>query len=491
MRLPFLLLIIVQFWIMSCDKKQDSNNEFNTEITEEATEAEVYEEVAPDINSQNQNSKSLYDLDTIPCKDEKGDLILSHIYQLKPWYIEKIENNSEKFYMSVLEWRYLLLDPARLCSNSSNSSWENINFFSENKFKGNNVDIIRDDLMPMIREEFVLVNPEFIDEMAEKMIPNPYESQYNGLQYQKLYDYFLKHENRNLYLAHFILEKYTYLEEEMKQYAINSSQVQVRPDETVGRFRSNYDDYMRHHFEYRLPYLGDYQVEETNFIKGYISFWLRRHLDGSYKSLLKAQEKVLKLYDPLWHGYISNIQKEFPVDLDYLDSANYYSLLKDTVDQDSLFYRSSEEIGDIVEIKDDGFVINLKNGESMRFRNENEGSEDENIFKFYGFIPSKEYVLVRNFHWEEAICFMIDINNGQKKILKNGLDKPEVSPDARYIAGNYSTMDESGALIYDISGEPKVLYQSSFTYFQNLNWINNESFIHGSQKAHYGKVIIK
>ena len=456
---------------------------------EEATEEEVYEEAAEAIE---ETDESMYTLADLACFTEQGQLNLSNLYQFVPMDAEEMANGNESRWL-ILDSRWGLLDKFRHCAGLDNlQDWSALENAVGAKVVNRTAANKREDLLPVIEEEFLNVNPEFIRRASNLLIPSPNAEQANSLTYQLIYNSRLKMENRAMYLNWIMLQQYALVEHEMLDYVARGHTREVREDNTVfTRDYTDVADHLRYHFGYRMPLVNLMEGENSEWNHTYAGFWMRRIMDGSAQVLVEAQEKVLAAYDREWYTKIQGERKAMPKVTTIATKDQFRALVDQITEGISLEEEppmDPEALPNVI-LSEDGFQLNFANGDSQDFYPEPvEYEEDEQSFRVLGYVPGHNAVLIEESGYEYSTISWISLKDGEQVNLQDFANRVKVSARGGYLALNFEGYEDYGMAVYDISsGTPKRVFYSPYFNWHEAYWLNNNELLISMEDA-WGKL---
>ena len=435
------LFLLCLLFLASCGKK--------TQPTEEAPAEEYAEEAAEEMEAEEvaeePRGEDYYDLKALDCKDANG-LILSNIYQLTPHEVDQIDQEPS-FYGSILDLRYRFHTSVKTCLGDQSTSPDQFDrlFNPEINETGNRG---RTDLMPQIEDEMYLV-PAWLTKVAsKKLVPPSQGSQFNGIAYQRIYDYY-KNEFRKLHLAYLLINNYSSFEYEMRMYASAAQRTRVNSDGTLS-YSNNYDSFHRFLSRYMEPYWSKFEaVDVSSNMHNYAAFWLRRGLDESAEELAEIQEKIIARFDPVW---VAEVKERFATALPRItfDTTSYSKF----VDGGEIILES-DSISQFFDQAENGILIKFDNGNSRFYEQGDYGG-----FYINSYLPeSNALIITQEYEYPES--FYLSLTDGEQMQIGGAVTDHYISPGGNFIVAKYADFETSGMLIYQLSdGKANLIFNS-------------------------------
>ncbi|HAA12222.1 MAG TPA: hypothetical protein DCE41_11190 [Cytophagales bacterium] len=491
--IPFLLLLA------SCGGKSGDTEAATEEYAEEEAYEEYYEYGYGYGGGEGDGGG--YEYADLECWDANGNINLGNVYQFYPAEAAEIEAGDGYEY-SILDQQYGLLSRFRKCKNIDDwEDWSPLEDYIGVKVRDNSAASTsrkREDLMPMIEDEFFNVNPEFVRRASNLLVPAPGKRQYNGLLYQQIYDTQLKDENRKLYVAYFVLKNLSLLEFELRNYAAEGHRYEIREDETV--FERGYPDvnsllYSRYAYQ---EVWGEFlDLDYASNIETYVAFWLRRIMDGSADELVKAQERILASYDRDWYNEFRNEKtKGLPTIEDNISDERYdelYERAEENVFMVNVQGMQENEYENIV-VEETVITVTLNNGEVLTFEDDTDVEYEEEGTYFYaeGFVPGHQAVIISRGEYEWSQSIWVSLKTGEQVDLSEFGNAPSVSPGGNYMVQEYYGMEYNGVKFYDLSsGTPEYMFSSPFLTGENNMWIDDHTYlVHPGDSEVKGVVVL-
>ena len=475
----FYMILLLGLFGVACGGGSEGTTE--TEATEEAAEEmEVAEEAGEEMAMSDP-----WTLQDVPCYDDKGNLQLANLYQMYPSHVREISNQEPNHYF-ILQAGHDLANRFRKCKGIDDwNDFSPIEEYVGAKLRNTSATGKRTDLMPMMEEQFMNVNPEFIRRAANLLIPAPGATQMNGLLFQQIYDYRYRQENRALYLAHRMLERYTLMEHEMRMYVNHAAT--ITEDENGDIVRSGYNeeymDFVAYRYEYRMVGMDIADTEGSSASPHYVTFWMRRYLDGSAPALLEAQEKVLAAYDRGWYNQVRKEGPKVQPKLTLLTSQAYAQKLQSAEDNPYALmddYYGSDGSQDLVFVDESSITLYLDNGNTHMIEDQTDGEyeEDGTYYSYSGYIPGHHAVLVEESGYEYGELNWISLKNGEEISLSYFSHDFAVSPGGNYAMEKYEGYEEYGLKIYQFrNGMPELVYSTPFLHDGVATWISDHELV--------------
>lgn len=455
--LVFITCLVLLF---SCSNKTQSTEEAATEeVAEEAME-EVAEEAAEEEVTI---SEDYYDLKELDCKVGES-FNLKNIYQLTPHEVDQIDQEPS-FYGSILNLRYRFDQAVRMCLDQNDWSADQYDRLLNPKIQETGKRG-RTDLFPTVEHEMYMVPAWLPSVVSNKLIPNPNSSQYNGVVYQRIYDYY-RNEFRKLHLAYLLLNSYSSFEYEMRLYANAAQRGRFLSDGKV-QFSDNYDSYYQFWSRYMEPYWSKFESVSINSnMHHYSAFWLRRGLDESAEELNSLQEKIINLYDPEWKNELNEyFGKPLPkITFDTTDYVDFIDGGQIIIETDSIeqFYEQAEN----------GILIKFDNGNSRFYE-----QGDYAGFYINSYLPeSNALIITQESEYPES--FYLSLDNGEQMQIGGAVTDHYISPDGNFIIAKYADFETSGMLIYQLTDDmAKLIFNSGYIKTPGTpRWLTDSKFV--------------
>lgn len=430
---------------------------------------------------------------TTDCFNNQGQADLANLFQYSPAEAQSIMDGNQG-YMSIMGFRWSLLDRFRHCKGLPDfNDLSMIEDYIGAKVANPNSAGKRLDLMEDMNELFLNVNPEFIRKAANLLIPAPGASQLNKLTFQTIYDVRIKNENRNLYYLNWYLQHYSLLEAELRKYATISLPYRVREDGSV--FTMDYNEQLTDHLAYRydnnIPWTEEMKVERSSYLTSYVSFWMRRHLDGSAEELLNVQRKILSSYDREWLQHMDAKRPNVRMTpLDELDFEQGVNTLPNNP-FDLITNTDMAPLDSILELSSGLIRVRLDNGQWLEFKDNEYGEDDESstTYSFIGYVPGHRAVVIQKMGFEFLDSKWIPLNGDAELDLGEYFaNQFSVSP-----GGNYLWVTSDGfegytlELFASVNNQWVLVYATPFLFGCEYFWENDHTLLINQEGA-YGKI---
>lgn len=255
---------------------------------------------------------------SLNCKTAGGEIILANLFQLS---VE--ESETLKAHQGEWSWNAMLYEFRKrvtLCQAPELTAYQ-MDFWEQwlLQLTGKNVRQANpavheriEAVMPSYANEFLFVDPAFIDWFSSTYMPEPGATQVNGWVYQEIYHRTIRESARNLALTYLY---YNSLTDEgldaqvqyatmMARYYYNKEEERIilRKDlPEVYKFVSEWhetaaNEWVANHIGKEIHGQAPYAMNTVD-----MAFWLRRGIDGSAYMVWMALREVLKLYDTAWY----------------------------------------------------------------------------------------------------------------------------------------------------------------------------------------------
>lgn len=255
----------------------------------------------------------------LPCLTADGQLIVANLCQLSAEESESLKANP-----GVWSWSAALYEFKKrvtLCQAPELTDYQ-MDFWERwlQQLTGKNVRQLSpvvheriEAVMPAYANEFLFVDPAFIDWLASNHMPEPGATQVNGWVYQEIYQRTIQESARNLALTYLY---YNSLPAEgldaQVQYAEMTARYYYHKEEERIILRNDQPEVYKFVSEWHEPAANEWVASHVGKeIYGQapytmnavdMAFWLRRGIDGSAYAVWMALREVLKVYDTEWYN---------------------------------------------------------------------------------------------------------------------------------------------------------------------------------------------
>ncbi len=375
------------------------------------------------------------------CPINNPEIELDILYEQNNYELRSLQNLYHNYYSL-----YDYYNKFRACGDDGRNGVSHLEALAYTIFKnGNNAK--RNDLMPFIEDEFININPAFITWIKDNLIPNPTDSQANGLTYSFMYQYGYKQQFRKFALLKLLIMQQGQ-EQLMKEYAIATSTIDYIEKEERIVHKDNFNTYG--FLEEKRNWIITNFIDsgyETNYLENTdYGFLMRRMLDGSEPAIWSTMQKVLKLYDNEWYEQ-TFVDRKYTGVL-HIDSATYYQN-RSLSGVDSLILGKEAIPDGIAVVNGAGITITCKNGKEVTFINNNGDGEAYASYNLTGYWPQKEIVQVDYTGWEWGNTILVNLTNGTSNHRNYHLIP---SKNGQFLAEKLEEMEYSAIQLFMLEG---------------------------------------